>query len=120
MRTLHSQSGLTFIGFLFVAVVVVTVAIVGFRVTPSYIEYFAVKKTLRDTLDNSPDNVTLTQFRKAFELKASPQYIESIRGEDVDLRREGPELIASADWTTTLPLIANVSLLIEFHASASK
>jgi hypothetical protein len=120
MRTLHSQSGLTFIGFLFVALVVVTVAIIGFRVTPSYIEYFAVQRTLKDTLQDSPDNVTLVQFRRAFDLKASPQYIESIHSADVDLRREGTFLVASADWTTTLPLIANVSLLIEFHASASK
>ena len=120
MRTGHSQSGLTFIGFLFVALVLVTVAIIGFRVVPSYIEYFAVQKTLRDTLQGEPEGVTLAQFQKDFDLKASPQYIDSVRGADVDLRREGTTIIANADWTTTLPLIGNVSLLIEFHASASK
>src|SRR5215475_12894700 len=116
MRTRHSQSGLTFIGFLFVALVLVTVAIVGFRIVPSYIEYFAIQKTLRETLKDEPDNVTLAQFQKAFDLKATPQYIESVRGADVDLRREGGTLVANADWTTTLPLVGNVSLLIEFHA----
>jgi len=120
MRTRNSQSGLTFIGFLFVALVLVTVAIIGFRVVPSYIEYFAVQKTLRDTLKDAPENVTLAQFQKDFDLKASPQYIDSVRGTDIDLRREGSAVIASADWTTTLPLIANVSLLLEFHVSSSR
>ena len=120
MRTRNSQSGLTFIGFLFVALVLVTVAIVGFRVAPSYIEYFAIEKTLRDTLRDAPENVTLAQFQKDFDLKSSPQYIESVRASDIDLRREGSALVANVDWTTKLPLISNVSLLIEFHASASK
>jgi hypothetical protein len=120
MRTQHSQSGLTFVGFLFVAVVLVTVAIIGFRIMPSYIEYFAIEKTLRDTLKDAPGNVTLAQFQREFDLKASPQYIESVRATDIALRREGSAMVANADWTTTLPLIGNVSLLIEFHASASK
>jgi hypothetical protein len=114
------QSGLTIIGFLFVAAVVVTIAMIGFRVTPSYIEYFSVEKTLRQTLQNAPDGVTLAQFRRDFDLKASADYVESVRGTDVDLRREGTALVATADWTTTLPLIGNASLQLEFHASATK
>ena len=114
------QSGLTIIGFVFVAAVVVTIAMIGFRVVPSYIEYFSVEKTLRQTLQNASEGITVARFREEFALKASSDYIESVHGSDVDLRREGNVLIASADWTTTLPLIGNVSLLLEFHASASK
>jgi hypothetical protein len=120
MRSRHWQSGLTIIGFLFVAAVVVTIAMVGFRVTPSYIEYFSVEKTLRQTLQNAEEGITLARFRSEFDLKASADYIESVRGSDVDLKREGTHLVATADWTTTLPLIGNASLLLEFHASATK
>ena len=120
MRSRHWQSGLTIIGFLFVAAVVVTIAMIGFRVAPSYIEYFSVEKTLRQTLQNAPEGVTLGQFRRDFDLKASADYVESVRGSDVDLKREGTALVATADWTTTLPLIGNASLLLEFHASATK
>ena len=59
MRTRTVQSGLTLIGFIFVAAVVLTVAMVGFRVLPSYIEYFSVEKTLKQTLLNARDGVTL-------------------------------------------------------------
>jgi len=40
----QSQRGLSIIGFLLVAAVVIIFALVGFRVLPSYIEYFSVQK----------------------------------------------------------------------------
>ena len=40
MHERKRQRGLSMIGFLFVAVVVVTCVMIGFRVTPSYIEYY--------------------------------------------------------------------------------
>jgi hypothetical protein len=114
------QSGLSIIGFIFVAAVVVSLALLGFRVTPSYIEYFAVEKTLRQTLAGSDDQVTLTQFRRDFDLKASADYIDSVRSSDVELTHDGNRLVASASWTVTLPLFGNVSLLLDFNASATK
>ena len=120
MGTRDRQTGLTIIGFVFVAAVVLAIAMIGFRVLPSYIEYFSVEKILRQTLQNARDGVTLGEFRRDFDLKASADYIDSVRGSDVDLTREGTELVASASWTSTLHLVGNVSLLLEFEASARK
>ena len=89
MRSRHRQSGLTIVGFVFVAAVVLSIAMIGFRVLPSYIEYFSVEKTLRQTLTNARDNPTLDQLRKEFDLKASADYIDSVRGSDVEVTREG-------------------------------
>ena len=120
MRTSDRQTGFTITGFIFVAAVLIAIAMIGFRVLPSYIEYFSVEKTLRQTLQNARDGVTLAEFRKDFDLKASADYIDSVRGSDVDLSRDGNQLVASASWTNTLHLIGNVSLLLEFEASARK
>ena len=48
MRT--RQRGLSMLGFLFVAAVVVVCVMVGFRVMPAYIEYFSVQKALEQAL----------------------------------------------------------------------
>ena len=120
MRAPDRQTGLTITGFIFVAAVVLAIAMIGFRVMPSYIEYFSVEKTLRQTLQNARDGITLAEFRRDFDLKASADYIESIHGSDIDLTRDGTQLVASASWTNTLHLIGNVSLLLEFEASARK
>jgi hypothetical protein len=116
----HRQSGLTIIGFLFVAAVVVSLALLGFRVTPAYIEYFSVVKILKQMMAEEKDGVTLAEFRKDFDRRASADYISSILPSDVDLLKEGNTLTASANWTATLHLFGNVSLLLDFQASASR
>jgi hypothetical protein len=120
MHIRAKESGLTIIGFLFVAAVVLAIAMLGFRVLPSYIEYFSVVKTLKQTLEGARDGVTLTEFRKAFDLKSSADYIDSVRGSDVELEKRDNQLVATATWTTTLHLVGNASLLLDFQASASK
>lgn len=120
MRIRAKQSGITIIGFLFVAAVVLTFAMIGFRMLPSYIEYFSVEKTLRQTLQNARDGVTRTEFQKDFDLKASADYIDSVRGSDVELSKQDNQLVATAAWTKTLHLVGNVSILLDFQASASK
>ena len=120
MRTRTEQSGLTILGFIFVAAVILSIAMVGFRVLPSYIEYFSVEKTLKQTLLNSRDGMTLAEFRRDFDLKASADYIDSVRGSDVELTKQGNLLVATAAWTKTLPLVGNASILLDFQASATK
>ena len=48
MRT--RQRGLSMLGFLFVAAVVVACVMIGFRVLPAYIEYYSVQKALEQAL----------------------------------------------------------------------
>jgi Domain of unknown function (DUF4845) len=120
MHNRKEQSGLTIIGFIFVAAIVLTAAMIGFRVLPSYIEYFSVEKTLKQTLISSRDGVTLAEFRKDFDLKASADYIDSVRGSDIELQKQGNALVATATWSKTLPLVGNASILLDFQAEASK
>ena len=120
MRNRHRQGGLTMTGFLFTAIVAVAVVMIGFRMVPPYIEYFTVKKIMAKTLDDSKQGFSLYQFRRDFDLKASADYIDSVKGSDIEVNKEGNNLVASASWTRTLHLVGNVSLLLEFEATATK
>jgi hypothetical protein len=120
MRNRHRQRGLTMTGFLITAIVAVTVVMLGFRVLPPYIEYFTVKKIMAKTLEDSKQGFTLYQFRRDFDLKASADYIDSVRGSDIEVAKEGNALVATAAWTRTLHLVGNVSLLLEFEATATR
>ena len=90
----RSQRGLTILGFLFVAAVVVTIALVGFRVFPAYVEYYAVQKALAQALEESPTG-NIQEIRRAFDRKVSAGYIESVRPSDVQVSRDGNKLVAS-------------------------
>src|SRR5438045_9509884 len=93
------QRGLTILGFILVAAVVVIFAMVGFRTLPSYIEYFTVKKVLSRTLEDSKEGFSMSQFRRDFDLKASADYIDSVRGSDIEVIKEGNALVATASWS---------------------
>ena len=120
MRNRHRQRGLTMTGFILTAIVAVAVVMVGFRMVPPYIEYFTVKKVMAKTLEDSKAGFSLTQFRHDFDLKASADYIDSVQGTDIQVNKEGNTLVATASWSRTLHLVGNVSLLLEFEATATK
>ena len=120
MRNRHRQDGLTMTGFLFTAIVAVAVVMIGFRMLPPYIEYFTVKKIMAKTLDDAKQGFSLYQFRRDFDLKASADYIDSVKGSDIEVSKEGNNLVATAAWTRTLHLVGNVSLLLEFEATTTK
>jgi hypothetical protein len=120
MRDRYGQRGLTMTGFIITAIVVVAAIMIGFRVMPSYIEYYTVQKVLAKTLDDSKPGFSLYQFRRDFDLKASADYIDSVRGSDIDVAKDGNNVVATATWTKTLHLVGNVSLLLEFEATAKK
>jgi len=113
------QRGLTILGFLFVAAVVVTAALVSFRIMPAYVEYLSVKKALETALDDSPTG-NLQEVRRAFERKLSAGYIESVRAADVVVSRDGNAIVASVSWQRILHMIGNASILLEFDATAQR
>jgi hypothetical protein len=120
MTVRHRQSGISFIGFIFVAIVVLGLALLGFRVAPSYIEYFTVEKILRQLLSEGKESLTLAEARRDFDRRVGADYVESVRGSDLELTKSGNVVTASVSWTTTLRLFGNVSLLLDFNASASR
>jgi hypothetical protein len=114
------QGGLSMLGFLFVAAVVVTCVMIGFRVMPAYIEYYSVQKALEQALTDTKDLNSAAEIRNAFQRRADAGYIESVQSRDVEISKMKNEVTASASWTRKLPLVANVSLFLEFEASATK
>ena len=115
----RTERGITILGFIFVAIVVVTFALVGFRVLPAYIEYFSVQKALQNALDDAPSG-NLAEVRRAFDRKTSAGYIESVTQNDVTVRREGNSIVASAAWQRVLHMIGNASILLDFEATATR
>jgi len=120
MSRRQGQRGLTITGFLFVAIVAVVAVMVGARTIPAYIEWYTVQKVMADTLRTSKEGFTLYQFRRDFDLKASADYVESVRGTDIEVAKDGNQLVATATWSRVLHLVGNVSLLLEFEATATK
>jgi Domain of unknown function (DUF4845) len=118
MRT--RESGLSMLGFLFVAVVVVTCVMIGFRVMPAYIEWYSVTKALEQALADTKDLNSSAEIKNAFQRRADAGYIESVQSRDIEITKSKNEVTASISWTRKLSLVGNVSLLLEFESTATK
>ncbi len=120
MRERRTQKGLSIIGFLFVAAVLVVFTMVGFRVLPAYIEYFSVQKSLQKALDDAKDLNSAREVQRAFQKYADTGYIDSVSGNDVEVSKSNNEVTASVSWTRKLHLVGNASVFLEFDASATR
>jgi Tfp pilus assembly protein PilE len=113
------QRGLSMIGFLFVAAVLMIVALLAFRMIPAYIEYYTIQKALENALADTNDP-SLANVRKAMERRLNADYADAVSARDVAVNKNGNTITASVSWEKKLPLVQNVSLLLEFDASASR
>ena len=107
------------IGFLFVSGVLLIVALLAFRMIPSYIEYYTVQKALEAAIVDAKEP-TVALIRRRFEDKIGADYVDAVTAKDVQVAKSGNAIVASVSWEKKLPLVHNVSLLMEFNAEASR
>ena len=113
------QRGLTMFGFLFVAIVLVAMALLAMKLVPAYIEFFSVKKILatmgQDSEIRSKSNA---QIREDFSKRASVGYVTVVKAKDLSIDRSGGVPVISADYEFRTKLVGNVSLVVDFSASS--
>jgi Tfp pilus assembly protein PilE len=119
MQKRNGQAGLTMIGFLFVAAVVVVIALIGFRVLPSYMEYFSVKKAVAGALEDAVDGQPAT-VRRFFERRVGAEYIDSIDWRNLEVTKQNNQIVASISWEKRMPLVYNISLLLDFEVTEAR
>ena len=112
------QRGLTMFGFLFVAVVLVSVAMLAMKLVPAYIEFFSVKKILA-TMGQESDirSKSNAEIRKDFAKRASVGYVTVVKPEDLTSIAAAACPVITADYEFRTKLVGNVSLVVDFSAS---
>jgi hypothetical protein len=117
---MRDQRGLTLTSFLFWAVILALVGVIGLRMAPAYAEYFEVKKTMEYAMTEY-NGQNAQSVRRNYDLKASAGYSEDVvKGKDIEFSRENNQLVMSVSWTKKLPVVANVSLLLDFDVTVKK
>ena len=115
------QRGLAILGFILVAAVVIFFAMVGFRVVPSYIEYYSVKKSLEDTMrSGTVDPNNLQAFRSELTRRLQTTYVENVKANDAVITRSGNQINAELSWERRLHMFGNAYILLEFEVMSSR
>ncbi len=96
---MEKQQGVTLVGMVMACIVIVIVGIGGLKIAPAYIEYFKVKKAV---------------VRTAFDRRAAVDDIDVITARDLEITKEGNDVVISFAYQRKIPLFSNISLLIDF------
>lgn len=118
-RLKKQQHGLTMFGFLFVAVVLVVVAMLAMKLLPAYTEFFSVKKILA-TMGQASElrSMSNTEIRSDFARRASVGYVTVVKPEDLSVDRSSGTPVVSVNYEFRTKLVGNVSLVVDFSASS--
>ena len=108
------QRGVSITGLLVVLVLVVIVALFGMKVVPSFLEFRTAKAAIQAaSAAQSPADV-----RRAFENRATIDNINSIKPADLEITREGNQMVVAFAYRKEVPLFGGVGLYIDYAASA--
>ena len=115
------QQGMTFIGLVLVIAVVIFLAVIGMKVVPAYIEFSSVKNAIKYVAKDAKfSTMSKKEIASAFDKSASTGYITVIKGSDLVIEKNETGNVVTADYQVTLPIVANASVLLDFHATSAK
>ena len=115
---MNRQRGMSMVGILFICIGLVRVAIGGLKIVPVYLEYLNVKKAVVGIVQGGEARGTVSDIRRAFDKRAQVDDIQVLTGADLDITKEGSDVVVSFSYPKKIALFGNVSLAIDFAGSS--
>jgi hypothetical protein len=113
----RAQRGVTFLGWLLLLTPVAMVIYAGIRLTPVYLNYLRVARSL-DRLSEQQEpgeGINAESIRASLDKSFDIETIQFPTTKDIDIHRDGDRWVAIADYQDLAPLFGNLSLLVQFH-----
>lgn len=106
-----TQRGFSLTGLIVLLAVMGFFAIIAMKTIPAYAEYSAVKDAIVVAKESGG---TVREMQVSFDKNADINNVESIKGRDLVISKETGETEISFEYEKRIPLVSNVSLLIDF------
>lgn len=118
--TAGRQRGITMFGFLWVAVVIIFVAIVGMKLVPAYIHNAQITEIFKEiAADAAMQDASIRDIKDSYNKRAIVNSISDITADDIEISKEDGRLTLSASYSVKVPIAGNVTLLLEFNPRSS-
>ena len=115
------QTGITLIGWLILLVPVGICVYAGIRLTPIYLNYMKVARTLEQVKSEfkGGDAGGAKEIRTAVEKHLNIESVDYPDIKDIKIARDGANWVVSASYDDQAPLFANMSILVSFDKSVT-
>jgi len=111
------QLGIGLGGLMVGAGIFIFLAMFGMKLGPSYLEFASIKKAVvaiaQEKATASPNDI-----RKAFDARATIDAISTVSGKDLEVTKDGGELLITASYRKEIPLAGNLGVYIDFRAAS--
>ena len=114
------QLGISLGGLMAGAAVLIVFAMVGMKMAPSYIEFFAVKKAVNALATETRGGATVVEIRKNFDQRATIDDINTVKGSDLEITKDGGTVVISVGYRKEIPLFSNIGVYIDFRAASKE
>ena len=115
------QRGLSLNVLMYGGAVAALLATLAMKAIPPWIEYGNLVKAVKGTAtDSGLKDASMAKVREAFSKRADMDDVKSVTAEDLDITKEGNELVITFKYEKKVPLFSNVSLLFDFEGSSAK
>lgn len=119
--SIERQRGLTLIGLIVICILLAMVALLIAKVAPDVEEYFAIVKDVKATAqDPAARQASVVEIRRIFDKRKMIDNVTAIGGDDLDISKEGNDLVISFAYSRKIHLTGPVSLVIDFEGSSAK
>ena len=109
------QRGISFIGLLFVSIVVGWVGVVVAQVIPTLIEYQAILKASK----KAAEGTTVPEVRAIFDRAQSIDDFQAVGGKDLLVQKQGDKVVVSFNYEKEIHLFGPAFLLLKYAGSSS-
>jgi hypothetical protein len=115
----NKQRGISFPVIFLIGVILALAAVGAMKILPAYLEFQTAKKAINAIASSEGRTGNVAEIRKAFDRRANVDAITVVTPGELEISKDGGELVISFAYAKTIPLFANVSLLIDFAASTA-
>lgn len=115
----NKQRGISFLLVFMIGVVLALGAIGAMKIAPAYSEFMTIKKTIMAVAASEGRTGNVSEIRKAFERRSSVDNITAVTPGELDITKDGGEVVIAVAYAKKIPLFNNVSVCIDFAASTA-
>jgi spore cortex formation protein SpoVR/YcgB (stage V sporulation) len=116
----RTQRGVSLSGLLVWGVIIGVVAMLSAKVVPVVIDYFKIVQAIKAvSRDPATKGEGVADIRRSINTRFSIDNVDSVQAEDIDVTKDGNDVVLSFAYSKRIPLVANVSLLIDFDGTTA-
>ena len=117
-QNLRKQRGLTITALVIGLVVVIFIALLGFKLIPAFMEYRSMKGAI-SAIAREKQSSTVAEIRRAFESRQAIDDFQAVKATDLDISKQGNQVVIAFAYRKEVPLFANIGVYIDFAANTA-